>query len=494
MMEWSIPIFVAIPLFFAFILPIAGRKSERVGDVLANIGTLTTLIFAILNVKFMKETSVYYVGGWKLPMGIYLVRDALTIFMLITVNLVAFMSTLFSINYMQKFTDKTKYYALFMLMLAGMNGVIITGDFFNLYVFLEIAAIASYALVAYGIESEELESAFKYQVMGSVGSAFILLAIILIYSHTGTLNMADVGKVLQEKGLSNLLIFVSVLFIVGFGIKAGVIPFHAWLPDAHPSAPAPISAMLSGAAIKVMGIYPLIRIIYNVIGFNELFSNILMILAVISIIMGDLLALLQWDYKRLLAYSSISHIGFILLAVGLGTPLGILAGLFHLFNHSVIKALLFLNSGSIVYSAGTRDLKEMGGLDKDMPVTSKTNLIGSMSIAGIPPFNGFWSKLLIIVACITAGKAGYAWWAIAGSIITLAVFAKAYKYAFCGESKKKVKESPAWMCIAMIILAIICVAGGLLLLPEVKVAFLNPVVEVIRGGLQYIDRVLGGLQ
>jgi len=493
----SIPLFVVIPLGCAFILPVIGRRWERAGDLFANLVTVTLLGLAIWSVRFIRETTVYHVGGWGavngIPIGIYLVRDGLSIFMLVVVNLIAFVATLYSINYMEYFTDKTKYYTLFMLMLAGMNGVILTGDFFNLYVFIEIAAIASYALVAFGTEAEELEAAFKYQVMGSVGSGFILLGIILLYSYTGTLNMADVGRVILDKGASNLVWFVNVLFIVGFGLKAAVVPFHMWLPDAHPSAPAPISAMLSGVLIESIGVYPLTRIMYNVIGFDGVLSNILIVLAIISMMIGGLLALWQWDYKRLLAYSSISQVGYILLGIGLGTPLGLLGALFHLFNHSAFKGLLFLDSGSIVYSVGTRDLREMGELDRRMPITSKTNLVAAMSIAGVPPFNGFWSKLIIIIACIQAGRYGVAGWAILGSILTFAYILKAERYAFYGKAGRDVadvKESPPFMCVALIILAVICVVAGLMLLPNVRETILFPVVNTLTSGTEYIWRVL----
>ncbi|GAI38463.1 unnamed protein product, partial [marine sediment metagenome] len=175
-----------------------------------------------------------------------MVMDGLTSFMLVTVNLIAFLVTIYSISYMEKYTAKDKFYTLFLLMLAGMNGVIITGDMFNLFVFLEIAAISSYALVAFGTEHEELEASFKYAVMGCLASSFILLGIALLYSFTSTLNMADISRTLIERGDNKIIFFVSTLFLMGFGLKAALVPFHWWLPDAHPSAPAPISAMLSG--------------------------------------------------------------------------------------------------------------------------------------------------------------------------------------------------------------------------------------------------------
>jgi len=494
-----IPLFVGISLAGAFLTSIIGKKIKWFPDVMGNVTTFILLGLSLITVRIVATQGilVYSVGSWKLPIGIALVLDGLTVFMLITVNLIAFFVSIYSISYMKRFTSKWKFYTLFLLMVAGMNGVVITGDMFNLFVFLEIASVASYALVAFGTERHELEAAFKYTVMSTVGSLFILLGIVFLYSYTSTLNMADMANVLAQKGMSNIVIMVSILFIMGFGLKAALVPFHAWLPDAHPSAPAPISAMLSGVLIKSLGIYTLCRFFYNIIGINSSFSSILMILGTLSMVIGVFLAIGQWDFKRLLAYHSISQIGYVILGIGLGTPLGIMGGLFHLFNHSVFKSLLFLNSGAVEYATGTRDLKKMGGLIKKMPITGATSLVASMSIAGIPPFNGFWSKLIIIFAAVQANRLGYAFWAVLASILTLASFTKVMKYAFFGELRKRlseVKEVPFFMKIAMVILALICVVGGVLLISNINEVFLKPAVDVLLEGTKYANIVFKGIQ
>lgn len=495
-----VPLFIIVPLASSFLVALAARSSRRLGDILSNCACLTLMVLsfyaAIAVNKIPGGIFVYNVGSWIPPIGIAMVIDGFTALMLVTVNLVAFLISLYSIEYMKKYTDKWKFYTLFMLMITGINGVVITGDIFNLYVFLEIASISSYALVAFGTESEELEASFKYAVMGSIASSFILLGIAFLYSYASTLNMADMAVVLSEKGCAKIVPFVSALFLMGFGLKAALVPFHAWLPDAHPSAPAPISAMLSGVLIKVLGVYALSRIFFNVLGINSGVLSILMFLGAVSMIVGVFLAVGQWDFKRLLAYHSISQIGYVILGIGLGTPLGIFGGLFHLFNHSIFKSLLFLNSGAVDYSLGTRDLKEMGGLKEKMPVTAYTSLIASMSIAGIPPFNGFFSKLIIILACIQADHFGYAFLAVIGSLLTLASFMKVQKYAFFGELKEKwrnVKEAPPAMQISMIILACICAIGGIVMLPALA-AFLLSAVNVLFNGQNYAMLVLGAIQ
>jgi len=297
----------------------------------------------------------------------------------------------------------------------------------------------------------------------------------------------------------------SIFFIVGFCIKAALVPFHPWLPDAHPSAPAPISAMLSGVLIKTLGIYALIRVLFNMLGIDQFFAIVLMVIGLLSMTVGVFLAVGQWDFKRLLAYHSISQMGYVILGIGLGgfiiasggnatvASLAILGGVFHLENHSDFKSLLFLCSGSIEHATGTRQLKEMGGLRIKMPLTRATCTIASLSIAGVPPFNGFWSKLLIIIAAIQAGFYGIAGVTILVSFVTLISFLKVLRYAFLGElpeTLQKIKESPVLMGISLVMLAILCVGLGALLIPGVREVVLDPAVASISKGVEYAKTVL----
>ncbi|MFO7774962.1 MAG: proton-conducting transporter membrane subunit [Candidatus Hydrogenedentota bacterium] len=478
------PLFVAVPLGAAFLTALLARRWGRLADGLGLTATFVAMgmAFAALGLAQEGRAVILPVGGWAPPVGIAMVVDGLTLWLLVIVNLVAFVTALYSVNYMRAFTAKWQFHTLFLLMLAGMNGVVVTGDLFNLYVFLEIAAVASYALVAFGTERHELEAAFKYAIMSTLGSLSVLLGIAILYSSTSTLNMADMARELQGHEGSGIPALAGVLFVAGFGLKAALVPFHAWLPDAHPSAPAPISAMLSGVFIKSLGVYALCRVVFNVLGAPPLLLSVLLALGALSMVVGVFLAVGQWDLKRLLAYHSISQIGYVVLGIGLATPLGLLGGLFHLFNHSIFKSLLFLNAGSVEWATGTRDLRQMGGLGRQLPVTSGTTLVASMSIAGIPPFNGFWSKLIIIVAAVEAGRYGYAVCAVVVSVLTLASFMKVLKYAFLGPTPdiwKGIREVPFLMKTAMLVLAAICVGGGLLLLPGVGEPYLAWAVEVL---------------
>jgi len=494
-----IPLFTVLGLSGAFLICLCGRRGGFFADIAATTVTLVLLCLSLAAVALVHREGmcVYRTGGWPPPVGITLVLDGLSVFMLVIVNLIAFLVSLYSIEYMKRYTSTWKFYALFLLMLAGMNGVIITGDLFNFFVFLEIASIASYALVAFGTEEEELEAGFKYMVMGSLASSFILLGIVFLYGFTSTLNMADMSLEISGRGASPLLLFVGALFLMGFGLKAAVMPFHAWLPDAHPSAPAPISAMLSGVFIKVIGVYGIMRIFYTVIGVSQTFSFLLMIMGSISMVAGAFLAMGQTDIKRMLAYSSISQVGYIFLGLGIGTPLAILGALFHLLNHAIFKSLLFLNAGAVEYATGTRDLRKMGGLGRKLRITGCTSLIGAFSISGFPPLSGFWSKLIIIVAAVLAGRTVFALIAAAVGILTIAYYARLQREAFGGETNEKwehLREVPLLMRFSMVALACLCVAGGLLLLPGLSGPFLGSARDALVRGAGYAAKVLGSVR
>lgn len=481
--------FVLLPFIASVIITLLSSRLNRVGSILSYAVSAYLLAASLYCLKLLalQGTIVYKLGGWPPPFGITLVLDGLSNFMLVIVNGVAFLSLIYASSYMQRYTDRWKFNALFMLMLTGLNGVILSGDLFNMYIFLELASISGYALVAFGVEPEDLEASFKYAIMGAIASVFILLGIALLYSYTSTLNMADISLVLAGNPRTLLIQFVSVLFLTGFGLKAALVPFHAWLPDAHSCAPTPVSAMLSGVFIKTLGIYALARVFFNVLGVTRDILFVFMVLGSVSMVIGAFLAVAQNDLKRMFAYSSISQVGYIIFALGIGTPLALLGGLFHLFNHAVLKSMLFLNAGSIEYATGTRSLNKLGGLNTRLPVTSLTSFWGALSISGIPPLAGFWSKLIIIIAAVQAGYFGFALIAVLVSILTLVYYLKFQIFAFMGKLNQawlNIKESPFSMQLPMLILTFICVFGALLLLPGFR-GFLQSAVACLTQGTDY---------
>jgi multicomponent Na+:H+ antiporter subunit D len=265
--------------------------------------------------------------------------------------------------------------------------------------------------------------------------------------------------------------------------------------------------MLSGIFIKTLGIYALARVLFNVFGITVTLGWILIALSILSMVVGAFLALGQWDLKRLLAYSSISQIGYVVLGIGLGgliiarganpawASLAILGGLFHLVNHATYKSLLFLTSGSVEMSTGTRQLKQMGGLAEKLPVTRTACTIASASIAGIPPFAGFWSKLILVIASVQAHFYWIAAVIVFVSLCTLIMYLKVQRYVFLGElpqNLQQIKENKGSMLVAMVFLACLCVLMGLLLIPALRANILDPAVKVLTDGLTYSARIIGG--
>jgi len=507
-----IPLFVIIPLTGAFLIMILSRFIRNFGRYFAS---LVLLLLVIISFYFLFSTgekvTVYKAGGWEpvngVPVGIYMVLDGFTTLVLCIINLIGFLSVFYSISYMSKYTSENYFYSLFCLMTAGMNGVVISGDLFNIFVFLEISAISSYALVAFGVEKNELEATFKYQVLGGIASFIILFGIGFIYWKAKTLNIADIRVVFSSGYDKSYYLLVQILLLTGFGLKAAIIPFHAWLPDAHSSAPSPISAMLSGVLIKAVGIYVIIRLFFNMFAISQGMSVLITSLGALSMVIGVFLAIGQWDIKRLLAYHSISQMGYVVLSVGIGmmmiskgirnevAALAITGGIFHLINHAAFKGLLFLNAGAIEYATGTRDLHEMGGLGKHMPATAATSFTASMAISGIPPFNGFFSKLIIIIAAIMAKYYLLAALAVIVSIITLASFLKFQRYAFFNKTDdgndRKIKEVPFPMLFSMIVLSIICLLLSMLALPGVRETILTPATDILMDPSKYPSQITG---
>lgn len=507
-----IPLLVAIPLAGAFLAMILGRFITGIPRYMA-LATLFLLAFISfwLLIAGGSVSTVYIIGGWVpvdgIPIGLYLVHDGFSALVLCIISLIGLLSVTYSVSYMAKYTNENYFYSLFCLMIAGMNGVVLSGDIFNIFVFLEISAISSYALVAFGVEKNELEATLKYQVLGAVASFMVLFAIGFIYWSVKTLNIADIRAAFSEGDGGQHYVLIQVMLLTGFGLKAAIIPFHAWLPDAHSSAPSPISAMLSGVLIKAVGIYVIIRLFFNMFEITEGMAILITTLGALSMAAGVFLAIGQWDIKRLLAYHSISQMGYVIMSAGIGmilmargirsevAALAITGGIFHMLNHAAFKGLLFLNAGAIEYSAGTRDLREMGGLAKSMPFTSATSLVASFSISGLPPFNGFFSKLIIIVAAVMGRFYFLAALAAIVSIITLASFMKFQRYAFYnmepGKIRKEIREVPVPMLVSMITLAAVCLLLSLLVLPGIRETVLSPATDILMDQLKYSSQITG---
>lgn len=472
-MERFLPLFTAVPLLAGFACLLLKRAAPRAAPALS-VASMATLLLLASAAAIRGEEGVAFAGGWgvrssgegSFVAGIALVLDGLSRLFLLLVAVVGTASAVFALRYLAPEEGLPLFHVLFNLLVAGMNGALLAGDLFNLYVFLEVASLASVGLVAWRTGGAEVEAALKYLVLGTLSSAAILLGITVLYAATGFLNMADLSVAVSGGAVPRVpLLLAAGLFVAGFGMKTAAMPFHAWLPDAHPSAPAPISAMLSGLLIKTLGIYALLRVLPVVTGMDGDLRAVLTALGLLSMWGGVLLAQAQDDLKRILAYHSVSQMGYVLVAVACGTWLGVAAGIFHAVNHGLFKSALFLSSGSLERVAGTRRLSGMGGLFRRAPATSAGLLGACLSISGVPPFNGFWSKLLILVALLSAGQPAVAGLAAGAALMTLVTFVKVQRKALFGPLPARLegaREVPASMFLPVLALVLLCLASGLL--------------------------------
>jgi multicomponent Na+:H+ antiporter subunit D len=470
--------FFMVPLVAALLMPFASKVHRRAVDGLA---VLTGLILFSL--------SLGLILGW-IPAGdftandVRLRADGLSALFLLVINAIGFACLIYATDYLDHMTGRAKFYGLFLILILGLNGVVLVHDLFSMYLYLEVASIASYVLVAFTLEFDGIESALKYLLLSVVGTALVLIGIALVYLRLGTLEFTAIRGLLGQGEMPRLFLLAGAMFLTGFGLKAAIMPFHAWLPDAHPSAPAPVSAILSGVVIKVAGVYALIRIFLYLYPRTPQIQNVFIILGVVSMAFGAIIAYYQDDIKRMLAYSSISQIGYIMIGLGIGHPLAIAGALFHILNHAQFKSLLFLNSGALQFRTGTRNMTEMGGLESRMPITSTTSVFGMLSIAGIPPFNGFFSKLFIILGAVKAGYYTVAALAALFSIFTLGYFLVIQRRVFFGKLNAKwkdIKEAPMAMSVSVILLAGACLLTGVFF-SQILTWVIEPAVAVLVGG------------
>jgi len=314
------------------------------------------------------------------------------------------LTSIYSFKYMERDSGLPFYYSLLFLNVAGIMGVASSYDFFTLFVFWELMCISSYLLVAFRrSESESIEAGLKYMFMSSTGSITILFGLTLIYAAAGTLNFHGIASSLKTAQLNPLIYIALVFLLIGFGIKAALFPLHTWLPDAYTAAPTSISAFMSGI-VTVTGLYAMIRsfsVLRHVIGTHSVW--IITILSILNMLFGNIVALLQNDLKRMLAYSSIAHVGYMLAGVSVWTLPGLTASLLHLFNHAFMKSVAFFCAGAITYQLGTRNLTEMYGIGRRMPLLASALVVSLLSLIGMPPLSGFISKLYLFLASLDSG-------------------------------------------------------------------------------------------
>jgi multicomponent Na+:H+ antiporter subunit D len=428
---------VVIPLLVAFVIPIIGmwKRSLCFPVALITLGISTGMSVSVTSQVMTNGPIQYYLGGWAPPWGIEYRIDHLSALLALLVNSVGFLVGIYSKRSIDQEAPgrEAYFYAVYLLLVTGLTGIVVTGDMFNLYVFLEISSLAGYALISMGDRNAPF-SAFRYLIMGTVGACFYLIGVGYLYMVTGSLNMADLSKLLPELYQSKVVITAFAFMFIGIAVKVALFPLHGWLPDAYASAPSSVTALIAPTMTKVAA-YMMIRVMYSV--FEPSFSietfpvtEILSWLGAIAMIAGSVIAITQTDLKRMLAYSSVAQVGYIVLGIGLANELGLTGGILHIVNHAVMKGCLFLVTGSIIYRMGTRNIKDFKDLYIKMPYTTGAFTIAAFSMIGIPPTCGFFSKLYLILGSIEAGQWVFVGIILLSSILNLIYFIKVVKHMY----------------------------------------------------------------
>ena len=528
---------VAVPLLAAFLTPLVAKINDKVRNifVIVMVGITAFLVFLLANDVFTNGVRTYVFGGGSSVVGsgnsAFAIRilfevDGMNMFMAIIASILALVGVIYSWSFMKGNTGLDKYYILILLMIAGMFGMILTGDMVNFFVFLEITSISACALIAFWTnKGRAVDAGFKYIVVSAIGALFILFAIGILYAQYNALNMAVLANSIEYTFLDKI---AFVLLIAGLAMKAGIVPMHMWLPDAYGRAPSSVTLILVGATQA--SLYGVLRMSFTVYGnhlpsvlktvtigdntidisLSLILGIIVVALSLITILIGVLMALKQTDFKRMIAFAAVAEIGYMILAIGTaistidtstGTAvfpvageMALKGGIFHIINDALDVGLLFLVAGAIYYTTRETSLNKLGGLARNLKYTTVFFLIGLFAVSGMPPMNGFASKLIIYQSTYQVNPI-LAIVAILCSILLLAVFVKVFHSAFLGPKLSKfkgIKEVPKSMLIAMAIIAGIIIFFGLF--PDFVVNnIVQPAVNAITDNSIYISKVIGGV-
>lgn len=400
---------VALPVLMTPVLMYVCRISEQLRNGLAVITAAVTFILTLFLYPFIRDGLVLQQSLFEILPGLEIsIRlDVLSFSLAALASFIWFLCTLYSLNYMAHEHACGRYYPVLIFTLGACQGIFFAGDLFSLFVFFELMSIIAYILVIHEQTEEALKAGYKYLVMTIIGGLALFFGIIIVFELGGTVSLGA-GEIVTEKSLLALVAFIC--FLIGFGMKAGMFPLHVWLPDAHPVAPSPASALLSGIMLKT-GAYGLMRVLFHVYSIELLIESgwniILAVLAVITILLGSAVALTQFDIKRRLAYSSISQLGYVLLGLSILNFNSITGATFHIFSHAFMKSALFLAAGSIIWKTGKRNIADMKGIGRLMPVTLGSFSLAALAMIGIPPLNGFLSKWTLALGALDADIPGY---------------------------------------------------------------------------------------
>jgi len=490
--------FVLGPIFFPLcaaalcILFAHFRRVQRIIGVSATIlAWLSSLVILALN--WTDGLQLYRLGGWMPPYGIVLAPDMLAAIFTAMASTVVMGGAIYILGCRDKCVTYPAFMPLYLCMACGLHGAFYTGDIFTLFVFQELMIMSSVVLVAISDNRLGVEAAIKYLLISAMGSLFLLLGIGAIYASFGTLTLADIARLLESGERPLLAQTAAVLLMCAFLLKSAVFPFHFWQPDFHTAAPTPVHAVLSSVVVKV-GVYGLIRLTMLLfIAEAPLVRNLLLLLGIIGIFFGSLAALRTYDAKRMLAYSTFGQIGFILLGIGWGTPLALIGAIVYAVNHAFIKSSLLMITGALASHMQNKSakLKDIGGAGRTFPVLGGLYLVGGLALAGVPPLNGFISKLSIIRGGIDAQGWILLGLAVAAGLITLLYVVRTWQHIFQQNPVDQLYlKAQGDSLVAPLMLLGLCVLFGLFAVPLVEAATIA--VTRLNDPQSYIRAVLGG--
>ena len=448
-------------------------KVKLLVQIYALVGIVVSgVLFYLYDLPIVSTKGILIAKILDPPLGALLTVDMVSVFMITVYFILGIFVAVYSVKYMEKDSGLPQYYVLLIGMMAGMVGVVSAGDFFTFFIFWELMSITSYVLVAFRKTPTSMEAGFKYLIISSFGAGTILFALSLLYGVTGTLNFAALAQSLHNVAPTPWLLTILAMIVAGFGIKAAIVPLHTWLPDAHSEAPSSISALLSGVLIET-GIYAMSRVLILMFNIQFRWDLMIAVLAIATMTTGNIMALLQKDIKRLLAYSSIAQIGYMLIGLSVagspGAPIQAsiegLKGLFmHIFNHSLMKGLAFLSAGALIYRLETRNLDELKGIGRLMPVTCVSLTVSLLALGGVPTLNGFVSKYTLFLSAFEGNMPILAIAGILNSGLSMAYYLRIIQTVFLAKPEKdlsKIKEAPTSMLVVFVLMTALIIFFGI---------------------------------
>lgn len=485
---------IVIPMFLALLTPIISLLKMEFAWYMAMLSATASFLISMSILYHILSTGdviLYHLGGWLPPIGIEYRIDCLNGFVLVVITFIALISTIYakqSVAIEIKAEKTPAFYTVFMLFLLGLYGMIVTNDVFNLYVFLEITSLTGYALVAMGSDKRSLMASFNYLILGTIGATFILIGVGYLYMITGTLNMIDMSRLLVKYYDSNVMFTAFAFIITGLMLKVALYPLHFWLPSAYTYAPSAVSAVMAATSTKVAA-YVMIRLFFTVFHIKIIsqyipVAEIVMIIASISVLMGSILAISQTDIKRMLAYSSIGQIGYIVLGATVLHSAALTGGILHILNHALMKCGLFFVAGSIFYKLGTTRINDLRNLSRIMPLQAGAFTLLALSMIGIPLTGGFVTKWYLIEGSILSGD----WYLVPvillSSLLTVIYFGRVINLMYFSDNSShnniKPIKAPLGMVVPTIIITFLSILFGIFATVPVEIAS-KAAIEIMGG-------------